>query len=340
MPNSQQNIDPHQGADSKKSLHYPKTINSSTEKTLQNLFELFEYEMTYSKRLRPSTIRGYKAVFKLFEKVMPEITLPNQLSEAVMTLYFKRIQERKRLVGKDTIVSGVKSSTIKTQWNKLNPFYKWLERKGYLEDGGNPLAGMKTPSVRYDDYKTLPDEQVKMIYGAINMHSKNSFMRRRDALMVSIPLYCGLRKGEIIGLRVMDIDMEKRLLTVNPDTSKSKRKRVLPIPPTLYMHLKDYLLERKVRDLKTSFLIVSNHSDRGLSHEGIKHWTKSIETKSGVNFHLHMFRHNYAIKLDENNVSAFKIQKLMGHESITTTQRYVRSSKTESMAEDVAKISY
>lgn len=312
-----------------------------TTQSLQKLFELFEYEMSISRRLRPTTIRGYKAVFKLFEKLMPEITTPDQLSEAVMLLYFKRVQERKRIVGKDTL-SGVKDSTIKTQWNKLNPFFKWLEKKHYIEEGKNPLDSdnMTAPSVRYDDVKTLPDEQVKMIYGAINMHSINSFIKRRDTLIISIPLYCGLRKGEILGLRVMDIDMEKRQLTVNPDTSKSKRKRVLPIPAMLYMHLQDYLLERKARNLKTSYLIVSNRGDRKLSHDGMKHWIESMEEKSGVNFHLHMLRHNFATKLDENNVSGFKIQKLMGHESITTTQKYIRSSKTESMAEDVAKISY
>lgn len=308
--------------------------------SLQKLFELFEYEMTFSKRLRPTTIRGYKAVFKLFEKMMPEITTIDQLSDSVMLLFFKRIQERKRIVGKDTVVSGVKASTIKTQWNKLNPFFKWLEKKRYLEGGGNPLTGMKSPSVRYDDFKILSDEQVKMIYGAINMHSSNSFVKRRDTLMVSLPLYCGLRKGEILGLRVMDVDLEKRLLTVRPETSKSKRERVLPIPAMLHMHLQDYLAERKSRDLKTSHLIASDRGDRGLSYDGIKHWTKSIEEKSGVDFHLHMFRHNYATKLDKENVSAFKIQKLMGHASISTTQRYVRSTKTESMAEDVAKISY
>ena len=165
-------------------------------------------------------------------------------------------------------------------------------------------------------------------------------MLRRDTFMVSVLLFCGLRKGEFISLRVNDVDIEKKEITIRKETSKSGRSRVLPMHQTLVMHLKDYLRERNILGLKTEWLIVSNRGDRGLSREGLKHWVKNLEEKSGVKFHLHRFRHTFACKLDEANVSAFKIQKLLGHSSILMTMRYVRSMKTEDLGGDIGKISF
>ena len=305
---------------------------------LQQLFNQYESQAQFSKRLRPETIRGYKAVFNLFLKVMPEIDTPELLSPETLNQFFKRIQNRKRIVGRDTLKTGVKDSTIKTQWSKLNVFFNWLYIKNHIDK--NPLEDIRPPKVSYDDFRSLEDADIHKIYSAIMFHSSDSFIQRRDTLMVSILLFCGVRKGEFISLRVTDIDMEKREITIRGETSKSRKTRVLPIHPTLLPHIKDYFKERSIRNLKTEFLIASSRDDRGLSRQGLKHWVKSLNKKSGVKFHLHMFRHTFAVNLDRNNVSGFKIQKLLGHASILMTQKYVRSIKTESLGEDVAKISY
>ena len=72
----------------------------------------------------------------------------------------------------------------------------------------------------------------------------------------------------------------------------------------------------------------------------LKHWVKSLIKKSGVKLHLHQFRHTFACKLAEADTNLFKIQKLMGHASITMTMKYARSLQTSDMADDIAKISF
>ena len=276
--------------------------------------------------------------FKLFLKVMPEVSDKESLTPDILNDFFKRIEIRQRTVGRDTLKTGVKASTIKTQWSKLNVFFTWLCKKGHLDR--NPLENIKPPSVSYDDFLRLEDQDINKIYSAIARRSLNLLMLRRDTFMVSVLLFCGLRKGEFISLRVNDVDIEKKEITIRKETSKSGRSRVLPMHQTLVMHLKDYLRERNILGLKTEWLIVSNRGDRGLSREGLKHWVKNLEEKSGVKFHLHRFRHTFACKLDEANVSAFKIQKLLGHSSILMTMRYVRSMKTEDLGGDIGKISF
>jgi integrase len=251
--------------------------------------------------------------------------------------FFKRIQTRIRIIGRDTPKVGVKNSTIKTQWTKLNVFFDWLYKKNHI--GKNPLGDIKSPRVSYDDYRRLEDSDLRKIYTAITLHSANSFMQRRDTMTLSILLFCGLRRGELIGLQVKDIDIIKREIKVRGETSKSNKTRIIKMHPTLLLHVTDYLKERNIRGLRTECLIASGRGDSGLSSDGLMHWVKRLKKLSGVDFHLHCLRHTFACKLAEADINLFKIQKMMGHTDIRMTAKYTRSMKPEDMGDDIAKIS-
>ncbi len=307
------------------------------DNSLPQKFEEYIKEARFGAQLRHETLRGYTAVFNLFLKIMPEVTDTDLLSPSMLIEFFKRIQTRDRLVGKNTIKTGVKTSTIKTQWSKLNVFFAWLERKKYIAE--NPLKDIRPPHPNYDDPRALFDKDIHKIYSAIALYSSNPFIMRRDTVMVSLLLYCGVRKGEFISLQVRDIDLEKREIIIRGETSKSKFARILKLHPTLVLHLKDYLHLRRLLNLKSEHLLLANARDSGLTREGLKHWVKRLSDKTGVKFHLHRFRHTFACKLADANVHPFKIQKMMGHTSLVMTMKYVRSMKTENMEEDISKIS-
>lgn len=301
---------------------------------IQQLFREFHIECQYARKLRPETTRGYKAVFDLFMRVMPEVTDTGSLTPEILNEFFRRIETRPRMVGK-ILKSGVKKSTIKTQWSKLNVFFVWLCKRRVIIE--SPLKNIKAPRPNYDDFRRLEDDQINRIYSAIVRRSANPLVNRRDTMMVSLLLFCGIRKGEFISLQVKDIDLIRNEITIRAETSKSKKTRVLTMHPTLILHVKEYLKER--RALKTEHLIVSSKKDEGLTRHGLQHWVKSLIIKSGVRFHLHQFRHTFACKLCEANVNVFKVQKLMGHNDISMTMKYARSMRTEDMTDDIGKIS-
>lgn len=307
------------------------------ERTLHKLFEQYINECRFSACLQPATIRGYEAVFNLFLKVLPEVDTAELLTPVMLNDFFKRIQTRQRIIGKNTIKTGVKKSTVKTQWSKLNAFFEWLYRKNHIQQ--NPLKHIRPPRVYYDDFRKLEDSDIRKIYAAITLHSPNSFLLRRDTVMVSLLLFCGLRKGELLSLLVSDVDMEKREITIRKETSKSVYTRIIKMHPSLVMNLKEYIRERNGKRCKTACLITSSKEDEGLTADGLKHWVNSLIAKSGVKFHLHRFRHTFACKLAEADVSLFKIQRMMGHSDIKMTMRYARSLKTENMDDDIGKIS-
>ena len=129
------------------------------------------------------------------------------------------------------------------------------------------------------------------------------------------------------------------LIMIKRDTSKSRKVRYIPIHPTLLLHLKDYIAERNKREYRTHYLLVSSTVDRGLTPHGLKHWVDNMKKKTGVDFHLHQFRHAFACNLARKDVNAFKIQKLLGHSSLNMTMTYLRSIGTEELLADISKLS-
>jgi site-specific recombinase XerD len=314
------------------------TNSDSTKKDLQELYDDFMDECRFSACLRPETIRGYRAVFDLFIKVMPEVVKLEDLTNSSLNEFFKRIYNRQRIVGRDTLKTGVKNSTVKTHWTKLNVFFKWLKNNKHIKE--NPLETIRPPKVRYDDYKRLTDGEVRRILSSIVQSVNDSFTYYRDIFMVNLFLQTGIRRTEFISIRLTDLDLFKRTITIRGETSKSKFTRTLKINSILFMHLSNYLAERRKLNYKTDNLVVSTREDRGLTIDGLKHWTERLKEMSKVKFHVHQFRHTFACKLIEANVSIYKVKELLGHTDIKMTVKYLRSLNTEDMGEDIEKISF
>ncbi|MBI3626725.1 site-specific integrase [Candidatus Uhrbacteria bacterium] len=94
----------------------------------------------------------------------------------------------------------------------------------------------------------------------LNTYSwKNNLVKKRNIAMFSTFLFTGLRKGELLGLRLDDVDLEKKELRVRAETSKSRRQRLLPIHGDLCKILLDYLDERNRVGLNFMFTSCAIH---------------------------------------------------------------------------------
>ncbi|MDO8669117.1 MAG: tyrosine-type recombinase/integrase [Candidatus Buchananbacteria bacterium] len=305
-------------------------------KNIKELFDDFIKQCRYITKLSESSIDGYNSTFELLLKIYPDLTV-EMLTPALMTEFFEKLEKRARIVGRNkTVKVGIKSSTVATYRSKLNKFFNWLVSNGYLKS--DPFGGMAYPDVDYDDKKFLRKEELEKIVAAISTRSNNLLVRKRDLAMFYTLLYCGLRRGELIGLKVYDINLEKREMTVAAETSKSKNSRIIPIHLELVTLFKDYLAERKKLRYQTSSLFVSNNRDAGITFNGLKHFVDNIKNASGVNFHLHQLRHTFAVNLLNNHSDIAKLKQLMGHRDIRMTASYLRCLPTESMRADVESL--
>jgi integrase len=266
---------------------------------------------------------------------MPAIGL-DTLTSTNVTTFFKVLNDRKRIVGKGIIKTGVKKSTVANYWGKLNNFFKWLKAREYIH--ANPLNDIKYPSPVYENKKYLRREEIEKILTAILNHSdKNILVLKRNLVIFYLLLFTGLRREELLFLQIRDIDIERRILQVRADTSKSGRDRTLPLHSHTIMYLKDYLKERK--NLTTPYLLVSSLRDDRLSYDGLKHLVVRIVRRSGVKFHLHQFRHTFAINFLKSSNNIAKLKQLMGHKDIRMTMLYLRCIPTQEMRRDIEHMS-
>lgn len=296
---------------------------------LQQLFDEYTHERGASSRRRPETLLGYAAVFSVFNKLMPQAE-PDSLTPKLMADFFHLLQTRERIVGKGVSRVGVKDSTIATYRAKLSSFFQWLVLRGHIAE--NPLRGTPAIQVAYNNVRSLRRSEIDRIRAAIENYPQNLLHLKRDRAMLYVLLCCGLRKKELLSLKVMDVDLERKVLVVRGETSKSRVTRIMPLNDQVRMSLEDYLRERnRNREYTTPLFFVGLACDNGLTEHGLKHWVERLRKASGVRFHLHQFRHTFAHNLGANGVSAIQLQKLLGHRDLRMTQIYVRSLSAEDL---------
>ena len=188
--------------------------------SLQKLFNDFIHECRFVKRRSPQTILRYEAAFKTLLKLLPDITLES-FTQETFARFCEILQTRARITGKDTVQQGVKDSTIASYQGKLNTFFEWLANRGHIAE--NPMDFVPRIRPKYEDIKMLRKDEIDKIRAAIENYSCDLLQAKRDRAMVSVLLFCGLRKGELLALQVTDLDMDRRTLTVRAASTISRQ---------------------------------------------------------------------------------------------------------------------
>lgn len=299
-------------------------------KNIHSLFEQYIDECRYIKRLRGATIKSYLEVFANLRKNVPELETIKDLQPALVMRFFSQLGKKQATV-----------STIRSYYDRLATFFRWLENRGVIEKGSLLARITKPPRPRYEDSKALSNDNISKIQSSIVLRSSHdSFQLNRDLLILSILLYTGMRKGELLGLRIHDINMGERSIYINAATSKSKKNRTIPMHSTLYLYLKRYLDVLREKNFPHDALLRSCKTFAPITVHGLKHWVKRYNRLSGVSFHPHQFRHTFACTLAKANIDIVSIKSLLGHSSISMTERYLRSIGTENAHSAIEALSF
>lgn len=281
-------------------------------------------ECRYTKQLRPATIKSYGEVLHHFLKMSPQLKNPQDLSPDIVHAFFMNVTIR--LQAKGVVV---KASTIHSYYTKLILFFRWLERRGLAEAESLSSAISKPRKPVYDDEKSISSTDLSRIVTAITMNNVNQpFYHARDMLIYMLLLYTGVRVGELLALKVSDVNLHGATLFVEGKTSKSRKSRVIPIHPLLLAALKSYLsTSERTQSIHPALLL--SRTGKQLSVHGLKHWVRRYVRLSGVAFHAHRFRHTFACNLIRTNIDIASFMRVMGHTSLESTQKYLRSIRSE-----------
>jgi len=198
----------------------------------------------------------------------------------------------------------------------IRVFYDYLKYEERV-DLTNPVKHNRRLRVPKPLPRSLRDQEVEKLFGVIKS--------KRDIAMFKLMLRCGLRVEEVSNLTLGVIGLKRRRLIVQQ--GKGGKGRVVYISSDAHDALKVYLKLRSSNRTKRVFLVEKGtYKGQAISVRGIQKRIEYYAKKTRINVSCHRLRHTMATQLLNAEAEVETIQDLLGHNWITTTQRYCRVS--------------
>jgi integrase/recombinase XerC len=234
---------------------------------------------------------------------------------------------------------NLSGSTMRRKLSTLRSFFRFLCREEYLEN--NVAKTVPAPRIQ----NKLPSYfSIDEMFRLLQLPEGEEFLPTRDRAMLELFYSCGLRISELVSLTLEDINLDSRMVKV---LGKGAKERLLPIGRHCVEALKSYLNVRmdKVRKFDPApEKLFLNHRGVGITVRGMRKvvdkYIKCGNFPGGVS--PHSIRHSFATHLLEGGADLRSIQELLGHSSLSTTQKYThltldRLSETYDKAHPRAK---
>lgn len=206
----------------------------------------------------------------------------------------------------------------------LRTFFRYLMREGVLETNPGELVG--TPRRE----KTLPKTlSVDEAFALMDGGEGEELLALRDRAIVETLYSCGLRVSELTGLDVRGLDLEQGLVRV---AGKGRKERIVPVGCKAVVALQAYLDARGNPALDAPLFL--NHRGGRLTPRSVERNLKRQLLQGGVlkNATPHSLRHSFATHLLDGGADLRSIQELLGHASLSTTQKYTQVSVDQLLA--------
>ena len=216
-------------------------------------------------------------------------------------------------------------STIARKLSAVRSFFLFLEKKGIVMT--NPAGDIATPKLGKYIPVYLPVDDV---FRLLERPDRKKPLGLRDLAILEVLYSCGIRVSELEALDISGVDFEGRLVTV---IGKGDRERIVPIGRIALKAVRNYLeATRNLRkgdgnDSQDGPLFINFRGGR-LSGRSIARIIKRYATESGLSPEIspHSMRHTFATHLLDGGADLRSVQELLGHASLSTTQRYTHVS--------------
>lgn len=207
------------------------------------------------------------------------------------------------------------------KWSSLNTFFKFLSQKKHIEE--NPMLLTERPQVRTKHTVTyMSPEEIKSVFERIQKESKQK-VKNRDACIVSLGIGMALRVSAIVNINVEDIDFKTNTIKV---VEKERKTRHIKFSENLRNTLLAWLKDREVyfNADQNGPLFVTQMKTR-MSDDTVREIVKKYTSHLPKKITPHKLRSSAAMNLYSEGVDILTIASLLGHENVTTTQRYTKA---------------
>jgi integrase/recombinase XerC len=219
---------------------------------------------------------------------------------------------------------GLSKTSVARALAAVRSLYKWLALEGVVEQ--NPAALVSTPKLP----KKLPrvptmEEMNSVLDGQM---PEIAAFPERDRLMLELLYGCGIRNSELVGINLDDIRASADAVLIR---GKGKKERYVPFGDAVKSALATYLPSRRLvlaeTHKNTPALLINQRGGR-LTTRSVGRIIKKIAVAKGLSpdVHPHTLRHAFGTHMLEEGADLRAIQEMLGHERLSTTQRYTQLS--------------
>ena len=246
--------------------------------TVDNLAPSFRLSLLAQNK-SPRTIKAYMEAAGLLTRYPAIQGMPTEVSKLNREHLENFIADQ---VGK------WKPATANNRYRALQQFFKWAQQEGEIKI--SPMQNMQPPRIPENPPPVLTDDQLRKLLRACD---GRSFAERRDMAIIRLLLDTGMRRSELSGLKVGDVDLEQNIAVV---MGKGRRPRACPFGRRTALALDRYLRARQQNRDATKEDLWLGHGG-SMTDDGIAQIVRRRADKAGVDgIHMHLFRHTYAHK--------------------------------------------
>ena len=280
---------------------------------MEKFFEYLKIEKNYS----PKTIIAYQNDINSFKEFISDEFQQSSL----IKVNYSQIRSWIVLL----VNSGISNKTINRKISSLNSFYKFLKKIGVNKI--NPLNEHKSLKTKSIVQIPFSKSEVSSVLNPENF--TKDFDGVRDNLILEI-LYCtGIRRNELINLKINNIDLANQRIKV---LGKRNKERYIPILNSTVQLLNFYLeLRNKLNFINDKDFLLITSRGKKIYENLVNRVTKKYFSKysSKLKKSPHILRHSFATHLLDNGADLNSVKDLLGHTSLAATQIYTNRSIEE-----------
>ncbi len=275
---------------------------------MEQKIEAFTEYLTYQKKYSSYTVESYKIDLVSYKDYLSRERLNYlEIEYSDIRFYLMYLKEEKK----------EKNSSICRNLSALRTFYNYLVNKNIINK--NPFSYVSGPKKekrlpRYFEYNELEE--------LFNTPDITTPIGQRDSLILEMLYATGLRVGELVNIKIKDINRSERTILV---LGKGGKERFCHYGEYAEDVLETYLNNgyKKLNANKIEYLLINNKKTK-LTERGVRDILTRIIKKTNLtkNISPHMLRHSFATHLLNEGCDITSVQQLLGHESISATQIY------------------
>ncbi len=279
---------------------------------IDKFIEYLDKEKAYSAH----TCASYERDLKNFDQYLTEET-DSSLAEAGKTHIRSWILH--------LLKKGYKPRSINRKISAVKAFYLFAFRTGTLPV--NPAAGI--PAVKVPKRYVLPFSQTEInevleTAGGLPGAQQDEWKHIRDYLIVELLYTTGMRRSELIGLKIKDIDFGSKQIKV---TGKRNKQRIIPLLDETLPLVRRYIDISRKKFGNTRYLITNDKGGKAyasLIYRAVKRLMSGHTTKEKIS--PHVLRHSFATHLLDEGAGLQEVKELLGHAGLSATQIYTHTS--------------